>query len=107
MGGFMGYYFANTISCPALLFNPALPHRPVSQNIPEINSLETASNLYFVLGGQDDIIKANDTLKWLSENRFPETDFQITIHKEMGHQIPQAIFEIEVIRFFTQSGFLK
>jgi hypothetical protein len=69
MGGFMSYYFANTINCPTLLFNPALLNRPVRQNIPAINSSNTASLLHFALGGQDEIIKANDNLKWLSENR--------------------------------------
>ena len=107
MGGFMGYYFDNTFQCSALLFNPALPHRPVSQNIPEINPLNGASYLHFALGGQDDVIKANDTLKWLSENRLPTTDINISIHKQMGHQIPTAIFEIEVTEFFRQTEFLK
>ena len=107
MGGFMGYYFANMFQCPGLLFNPALPHRPVLQNIPEINPLHGASYLHFALGGQDDVIKANDTLKWLSENRLPNTDINISIHKQMGHQIPTAIFEIEVTEFFRQTEFLK
>lgn len=107
MGGFMGYYIANTIKCPALLFNPALPHRPVTQHIPKLNPLNAAPQLNFALGGEDQIIKANDTLKWLSENRIAETDFQIFINKEMGHQIPTAIFEMEVTRFFDQYNSLK
>ena len=96
MGGFMGYYIANTIKCPALLFNPALPHRPVNQEIPEINPLNASPQMTIALGGEDQIIKANDTLKWLSKNRTADTDFQLFIHKEMGHQVPIAIFEIEV-----------
>ena len=69
MGGFMSYHFANTINCPALLFNPALPHRPVPQNIPSLNSSNSSSLLHFALGGKDEVIKANDNLKWISENR--------------------------------------
>ena len=102
MGGFMGYYVANTLKCPGLLFNPALPHRPVTQDIPGLNPLNAAPQLNFALGGDDQIIKANDTLQWLSKNRLAETDFQIFIHKEMGHQIPTAIFELEVTRFYDQ-----
>lgn len=102
MGGFMGYYISNTIKCPALLFNPALPHRPVTQHTPDLNPLNAAPQLNFALGGEDQIIKANETLKWLSKNRIAETDFQIFIHNEMGHQIPTTIFEIEVTRFFDQ-----
>lgn len=107
MGGFMAYYFANAVNRPALLFNPALPHRPVTQNIPAINTLNTASTLHFALGGQDDIIKANDNLKWLSENRLPNTAIKISIHNQMGHQIPLAIFENEANEFFRQLDLLK
>jgi hypothetical protein len=100
MGGFMGYYLANTINCPALLFNPALPHRPVAQNIPAIQPVAAISLLHFVLGGKDDTIKANDNLKWLAENRLPNTNISILIHNQMGHQIPLAIFEVDVTAFF-------
>jgi len=107
MGGFMGYYIANTMLCPALLFNPALPHRPVPQNIPAINPSKTASLLHFALGAQDEVIKANDNLKWLAENRLPYTDFKISIHNQMEHHIPLGIFEIEVTEFFRQMELLK
>ncbi|MBP4142122.1 alpha/beta hydrolase [Flavobacterium sp. P4023] len=107
MGGFMAYYIANTIKCPALLFNPALPHRPIAQNIPEIDSKNTPAFLQFVLGGQDEVIKANSTLKWLAENRLPTIDIKISIHNKLGHQIPVSIFEKEVIEFFKQIELLK
>lgn len=102
MGGFMGYYFANTINCPALLFNPALPYRSVPQNIPELNSHNAPSLIHFALGGQDDVIKANDNLKWISEHRILNTDIKICVHKHMEHQIPLGIFGIEVDEFFRQ-----
>jgi hypothetical protein len=101
MGGFMGYYLANTISCPALLFNPALPHRPVLQNIPAIQPAATSPFLYFALGSQDDIIKANDNLKWLAKNRLPNNNISILIHNQMGHQISLAIFEADVTALFS------
>lgn len=102
MGGFMSYYFANTTNCPALLFNPALPYKSVSQNIPELNSQNASSLLHFALGGKDDTIKANDNLKWISENRNLNTDIKICVHNQMGHQIPLGIFGIEVDEFFRQ-----
>lgn len=107
MGGFMGYYLANTISCPALLFNPALPHRPVPQNVPAINPLYAASLLHFALGGQDDIIKAKDNLKWLSENRLSNNEIKISIHSKMGHPIPLDAFKLEVTEFFNQLNLKK
>jgi hypothetical protein len=102
MGGFMSYYFANTINCPALLFNPALPHRPVPQNIPDLDFSRSSSLLHFALGGQDDIIKAKDNLQWISENRQASTDLKISIHNQMGHQILLDVFEKEVTEFFSQ-----
>jgi len=107
MGGFMSYYFVNTINCPALLFNPALPYRSVPQNIPTLDSLNSSSLLHFALGGQDDVIKANDNLKWISENRQPSTDLKISIHNQMGHQILLDVFEKEVTEFFRQLELLK
>ena len=67
--GFMSYYFANTINCPAPLFNLDLPHRPVNQNIPSLNSSNSSSLLHFALGGKDEVIIANDNQKRISENR--------------------------------------
>ena len=107
MGGFMSYHFANTINCPALLFNPALPHRPVPQNIPSLNSSNSSSLLHFALGGQDDVIKANDNLKWISKNRQASTDLKISIHNQMGHQILLEVFEKEITEFFSQLELLK
>ena len=101
MGGFMGYYIANTIKKPALLFNPALPFRSVEQNIPD-NPLNTSPFLHFALGGQDNIVIANDNLKWIAENRNSFVDVKISIHSQMGHQIPLAIFDVEVTSFIQQ-----
>ncbi|AWG22914.1 hypothetical protein FFWV33_15960 [Flavobacterium faecale] len=105
MGGFMGYYFSNTYQIPALLFNPALPYRSVKQNIPTLDCSHSSSLLHFALGGQDDIIKANDNLKWIAENRLGRTDIKISIHNQMGHQILLEVFEKEATEFFRQSTF--
>ncbi len=102
MGGFMSYYIANTVNCPALLFNPALPYRSVQQNIPELQSTAFTSLLHFALGGKDDVIKANDNLAWIASNRSLNTNYHISIHREMGHQISLDKFEIEVKEFFKQ-----
>jgi len=102
MGGFMSYYIANTINKAALLFNPALPYRSVKQNVPSLDISKATSLLHFALGSQDDIIKANDNLKWISENRNALTDIKINIHSKMKHQIPLDIFEIEVKAFLSQ-----
>jgi predicted esterase len=102
MGGFMGYYFANTFHSPALLFNPALPHRPVKQHIPELLPNDKKLPIYFALGGQDEVINANDTLRWLAANRLANNEIKMTIHSQMGHPIPLDVFESEVNAFFKE-----
>lgn len=102
MGGFMGYYFANTVSIAALLFNPALPHRSVEQQIPELDLLQASPLLHLALGGQDTVMEANGNLNWIASNRIPITDFKIALYNKMEHQIPLEIFEKEVRNFFKQ-----
>ena len=102
MGGFMSYNFANTVKCPALLFNPALQQTKVVQNIPALNPTNTSPLLHFALGGQDEVVSANDTLKWLSENRAATTDYKISLYKDLKHQIKYDIFKTEIQEFFRQ-----
>ena len=102
MGGFMSYYFANTTSCPALLFNPALQQKIVVQNMPVLNPTNASSLLHFALGGKDTVVPANSNLRWLSENRMPTTEFKISLHSKMEHQISLDIFKLEVVAFFQQ-----
>ena len=107
MGGFMGYYFANFVSIPALLFNPALPHRSVEQNIPEPNPLHVSTLLHFVLGGQDIVMNANGNLKWIAENRNNKSDLKIALYHELEHRISFDVFEKEVGSFFQELAGLK
>ena len=107
MGGFMSYNFANSINCPALLFNPALQQNKVVQNLPALDPSNASALLHFALGGLDDVVPANDILKWLSQNRVATTDYKISIHKNLQHQIALDVFELEVTEFFRQLSLLK
>lgn len=101
MGGFAGYYIADTYQVPALLFNPALAARSVSQKIPSIPE-PYLSYKYFVLGSLDDVIKPVDTLNFLGKNLQRHTNYDIQILYSLGHQIPADIFEREVSSFFQK-----
>ena len=101
MGGFAGYHVANALNRPALLFNPALVKRSVPQNIPE--DLNSYNNLkQIVLGQQDEVVNPVDTLKFLSENFNPVTDFYLRLVPRNGHNIPVPLFEEEVSSFFSK-----
>ena len=103
MGGFAGYYVADMLQKPALLFNPALKERPVQQEFPQ------KSNKYsvlkqIVLGQVDDVINPHDTLKYLMMNPCSVTHLYLHLVPELGHNIPVPFFEEEVKAFFSRPG---
>jgi predicted esterase YcpF (UPF0227 family) len=106
MGGFAAYHLANGIGVCALLYNPALPYRNnIEQIIPATLPINNSAFMRFVLGAQDDIIKAKDNLNYLAQHSNPTTDYEITIKKELAHQIPIEVFEQETKAFFTKLCF--
>lgn len=106
MGGFAGFHLANSIGVCALLYNPALPYRnSVVQNIPSDLPTHQSPLLRFVLGGQDEVIKAKDNLAFLSQNCSDLKDCSIEIINELAHQIPVPIFEEQTEAFFERLCF--
>jgi hypothetical protein len=103
MGGFTAYHLANSIGICALLYNPALPYRnDIEQIIPVTLPIKNSTFMRIVLGGQDDVIKAKDNLTYLAEHSNPATDYDISIKRELAHQIPIDLFEQEAKAFFEQ-----
>ncbi len=99
MDGFMGYYIALYLGCPALLFNPALPIRSLNQNVPQNVVSKENQRFSIVLGSQDETVTAIANLKYFSENLLPTVQFQIKIIPDLAHQIPLEIFEEECNAF--------
>jgi predicted esterase YcpF (UPF0227 family) len=103
MGGFAAYHLANGIGVCVLLYNPALPYRNnIEQIIPTTIPINNSVFMRFVLGAQDDIIKAKDNLLYLAQYNNSTTDYEITIKKELAHQIPIEVFEQETKAFFAK-----
>ena len=103
MGGFAAYHLANSLGLCALLYNPALPYRSdIEQIIPTTLPINNSPFMRFVLGAQDEVIKAKDNLNFLARNTNPTTDYHISIKRELAHQIPIEIFEQETKTFFEQ-----
>lgn len=100
MGGFAGYYVSNALERPALLFNPAVVKRSVSQNIPEIGNYSPLKQI--VLGQIDDVVAPEDTLSFLPGDFNPVTDLYLHLVPENGHHIPVPLFEEEVRSFFEK-----
>lgn len=99
MGGFTGFYLSKLLKVPALLFNPALPYHATEQNIPNIDVVHQHL-IQFVLGIQDDTIKAEDNLKYILNFVPRENDIRIHLLKDLAHRIPVTVFEAEVHLFF-------
>ncbi len=101
MGGFTGYYLSRLLQTPALLFNPALAARKVKQEIPE-NAPPHQSLVQFILGAQDTTVNPEATLGFIAEH-FPKTqDYQISIQKDLEHQIPIEVFKNATDKFFRE-----
>lgn len=100
MGGFVGYYVAQALGVPALLFNPALPYRSVEQGVPTIETVHTAP-VHFVLGVEDEVVKAKDTLHFIAEKMPTPSLYHIHLRPGLGHRIPMPVFQEEVWRFFN------
>jgi predicted esterase YcpF (UPF0227 family) len=106
MGGFTAYHLANSQGICALLYNPALPYRnDIEQIIPTTLPINNSAFMRFVLGAQDDIIKAKDNLNYLAQHSNPTTDYEISIKRDLAHQIPIEVFEQETKAFFTELSY--
>ncbi len=97
MGGFIGYYLSLELGLPALLFNPALPYRSVTFDMPQATKQHT-TYLKVILGGQDDIIDPKENMALLLTQE--KGDIDILWRNTLGHRIPTDVFEEEVGMFF-------
>lgn len=111
MGGFAGYYIADALQRPALLFNPALAYRSVLQEIPNskdqvLNSklqIPKSKLIHIVLGAKDEVIDPKTTLEFLA-NSIGVDNYNIKIRQDLEHRIPEGVFEEEVGGFFGVIG---
>lgn len=101
MGGFVGYYIADALQLPSLLFNPALYSRSVHQRIPTYKN-PYLSFKQIVLGVDDDVINPKDTFTFLSKTLQEHTDYDIHVRQRLGHRIPVDVFKQEVEAFFKK-----
>lgn len=100
MGGFAAYHVSNALLRPALLFNPALMKRSVSQNIP--SEVDHNNLKQIVIGQMDDVVSPVDTLSFLTQNFNPVTDLYLHLVPRLDHNIPVEFFREEVESFFRK-----
>lgn len=101
MGGFVGYHLSDALQKPALLFNPALAQRSISQEILEYNNTEPNFKR-IVIGAQDEVVDPAETMKFLAETLSTRINYEIHFRTDLAHRIPIPIFEEEVKLFFDR-----
>lgn len=99
MGGFMGYYLAMAFNCKSLLFNPALSQRSVLQEIPENLKPKEQTSYQLILGWEDTIVPAKDTLHFIKQNGLSTVNYRVDLVPNLAHQIPVTVFKEKVDSF--------
>lgn len=102
MGGFMGYYLAMAFNCKSLLFNPALSQRSVLQEIPENLKPKAQTNYQLVLGWEDTIVPAKETINFIKQNGFSNINYKLELAPNLAHRIPVEVFKGRVECFFKE-----
>ena len=98
----MGYYLAMAFNCKSLLFNPALSQRSVLQKIPENLKPKAQTNYQLVLGWEDTIVPAKDTMTFIKQNGFSNVNYAIELVPNLAHRIPVEVFKEKAECFFKE-----
>ena len=102
LGGRLGYWLAEELGLPCLLYNPAL-----ALEIPGLSENHTgpigSPERYVVLGDLDDVVDPEETWKWLRMNDSPNGKQRVIRCQWLGHQIDQQTY-IQTCRWAGLSG---
>ena len=101
MGGFIGFYLSKLLNKPCLVFNPALPYRSVEQIVPMIE-FDLNNFIQIVIGNKDIIVNSKENINYILNNITSDNSISIQIINQLEHQIPVAIFKIEIESFFLK-----
>jgi len=106
LGGYLGYWLAEDLGLPCLLFNPAMIYDDVFYSkIPSIDDPKCPSR-FIVLGAKDKTLKPQDTLKFLKANHREGIDQHTVTCEWLGHQIDYKTFD-EMVNWAVYSLNLK
>lgn len=98
-GGLVGYYLAQQMDKPCLLFNPALPFRNETPFFFNFNK-NYEKYMRIVIGLQDEIISPWQSIDILKQDFKATQNAEIQLINQMKHSYPIEIFSKEVAIFF-------
>lgn len=100
MGGLAAYYASLAFKTSCLIFNPALPYNSLAIKISKTPIIRTRY-LQVVIGQQDNVIRADDNLKFFEKQSYSNLQTAIHVISSLGHQIPIREFKLELSSFFS------
>jgi alpha/beta superfamily hydrolase len=101
-GGYTAHLLSLLYNKPALLFNPAFVTKSPAPNLQDLTFPNNkTSHTTIVLGKLDDVIIYRDNLEYLTVGLGIE-DVRIVEVDDLGHRIPEEIFEEQVLGFWER-----
>ena len=96
-GGLLGYWLAEDLALPCLLFNPAMTYRTeLKMYIPKVLKLKCPAR-FVVLGVNDDTVDPLANAKFMKENDRKNILQKVVSCHWLGHQIDFDTFESMLI----------
>jgi predicted esterase YcpF (UPF0227 family) len=102
LGGYLGYWLAEDLGLPCLLFNPAMHYDDVFYSkMPEIENLKCPVR-YVVLGARDKTQKLNEVTRLLKSEAREDLNQRILTCEWLGHEIDLNTFQ-EMVNWAVHS----
>ncbi|MDO5608402.1 MAG: YqiA/YcfP family alpha/beta fold hydrolase [Capnocytophaga sp.] len=100
-GGLVGYYLAQTLHKPCLLFNPAISFRS-QMPVPTDFDILYDAYMQIVIGLQDEVLPPQTTLDLILSDLTPSQNTEIHLINKLAHPLPIAIFSKETELFINR-----
>jgi hypothetical protein len=93
LGGFLGYWLAEDLGLPCLLFNPAMSFRTILEpHLPAILHRRCPAR-YVVIGAHDDVVDPKASLQFFRDNARRGCRQHVVVCEWLNHQIDFGTFE--------------
>jgi alpha/beta superfamily hydrolase len=101
MGGFIGYWLAQELNLPALLFNPALYFKSMQPFIPAIDT-DFNPPLFICSGEKDETVLPDLLLKYLDQQHPNSDNLKVISAHWLAHQIDIKTFKSMTAWFLSE-----
>jgi predicted esterase YcpF (UPF0227 family) len=92
LGGFLGYWLAQDLGLPCLLFNPAMNYIELNEYMPEITNRLCPAR-FVVIGAHDETVDPEENIDWFRNIDDGECYQRVVVCDWLEHQIDFTTFE--------------